>query len=89
MGHSLGLPELTSLRWRASFRPGVGTVSSTPDPAALAPARPGTAEHDEFDVFGELGAPTSTVQPQNSREGKVSEGEEHREILQPSDRPHR
>jgi len=38
-------------------------------------------EQDEFDVFGELGTPTSNEQPQNSRECKVSEREEHREML--------
>ena len=38
-------------------------------------------EHHEFDVFGELGPPTPNEQPQNSREGKVSEREEHRAIL--------
>ena len=37
-------------------------------------------QHD-FDVVGELGPSTSNEQPQNSREGKVSEGEEHRPIL--------
>jgi hypothetical protein len=38
-------------------------------------------EHDEFDVFGEFGSPSSNEQPQNSREGKVSEREEHRAML--------
>jgi hypothetical protein len=38
-------------------------------------------QHDEFDVLGELGPSTPNEQPQNSREGKVGEGEEHRPIL--------
>jgi hypothetical protein len=38
-------------------------------------------QHDEFDVLGELGPSTPNEQPQNSREGKVGEGEEHRSIL--------
>ena len=37
-------------------------------------------EH-QFHVFGELGSATADEQPQNSSEGKVGEGEEHRAIL--------
>jgi hypothetical protein len=37
-------------------------------------------EH-QFHVLGELGAATVDEQPQNSSEGKVREGEEHRAIL--------
>jgi hypothetical protein len=39
-----------------------------------------TKQH-EFDVFGELGAPTPNEQPQNSGEAKIGEGEQHRAIL--------
>jgi hypothetical protein len=35
----------------------------------------------ELHVLGELGPPTADEQPQNSSEGNVSEGEEHRVIL--------
>jgi hypothetical protein len=38
-------------------------------------------QQHEFDVLGELGPSASNEQPQNSREGKVSEGEGHRPIL--------
>jgi hypothetical protein len=38
-------------------------------------------EQHEFDVFGELGAPTPNEQPQNSREAKIGEGKQHRAIL--------
>jgi hypothetical protein len=46
------------------------------------------SEHDElmsqdeqFDVFGELAAPASDKQPQNSREREIGEGEEHPPML--------
>jgi len=48
-------------------------------------------EQDEFDVFGELGTPTSNEQPQNSREsmqGKRKRGAS-RDTPSPRDRPHR
>jgi hypothetical protein len=38
-------------------------------------------QQHEFDVFRELGPPTPNEQLQNSRERKVSEGEQHRPIL--------
>jgi hypothetical protein len=38
-------------------------------------------QQHEFDVFRELGPPTPNEQLENSRERKVSEGEEHRPIL--------
>jgi hypothetical protein len=37
-------------------------------------------EH-QFHVLGELGSAAADEQPQNGREGKVGEGEEHRAIL--------
>src|SRR6266511_2201126 len=46
-------------------------------------------EQDEFDVFGELGTPTSNEQPQNSREsmqGKRKRGAS-RDTPSPRDRP--
>jgi len=39
------------------------------------------SEHQQFDIFGELAAPASNQQPQNSREREVGEGEEHPPML--------
>jgi hypothetical protein len=38
------------------------------------------AQQHQLHVLGELGLSTPNEQPQNSSEGKVSEGEEHRAI---------
>lgn len=38
-------------------------------------------QHQEFHVLSELGPPIPNEQPQNAREGEVSEGEEHLPIL--------
>jgi hypothetical protein len=39
------------------------------------------SQHEQFDVFRELAAAGSDEQPQNSREGEISEGEEHPPML--------
>jgi hypothetical protein len=38
-------------------------------------------QQHQFHVLGELGAAAADEQPQNSREGNLGEGEEHRAIL--------
>ncbi len=39
------------------------------------------SQQHQFHVLGELSSAASNEQPQDSREGKVGEGEEHRAIL--------
>jgi hypothetical protein len=39
------------------------------------------SQHEQLDVFGELAAPRLDEQPENSREGEISEGEEHPPML--------
>jgi hypothetical protein len=47
------------------------------------------SQQHQLHVLGELGPSTPNEQPQNGSESKVSEGEEHRQILSgPSQRPH-
>jgi hypothetical protein len=38
-------------------------------------------QHEQLDVFGELAAPGSDEQPENSREGEIGERKEHPAML--------
>jgi hypothetical protein len=39
------------------------------------------AQHEQLDVFGELAAPVSDQQPQQSREGEIGERKQHAPML--------
>jgi hypothetical protein len=38
-------------------------------------------QHEQLNVLGELAAPASDKQPQDGREGEISEGKEHPPML--------
>jgi hypothetical protein len=41
------------------------------------------AQHQQFDIFGELAAPAPDQQPQHGREGEIGEREQHATMLSP------
>jgi hypothetical protein len=72
-------PLSAPVREQAGERRDEGTVGGPQGRAATLPAEHDElmSEHEQLDVFGELAAPASDKQPQNSRERKIGEGEEH------------
>lgn len=75
---------MTAPMWKqASQRSDEGTIGR-PKPRTLlltSQHRQLVPQHEQFDVLGELDAATPNKQPQDSREGKIGEGEEHQPIL--------
>ena len=76
-------PLSAPVREQAGERRDEGTVGGPQGRAATLPAEHDElmSEHEQLDVFGELAAPASDKQPQNSREREIGEGEEHPPIL--------
>jgi len=76
-------PVLAPVREEPGERRDEGTVRGPQRRAASLPAEYDElmSQHEQLDVFGELVAPASDKQPQNSREREIGEGEEHPPML--------